>query len=229
MPKTVSVSTIRTNKRIKNIEKKVRKMEDEIELKWNDSNISLTIDPTPTAVQLLNGIGTGDDPTDDRIANEIILTSLQWRGYCFTNIDAIAAPAIRMMIILDRQPNGAAFTIGTLLDNSIISSNIFAPYNHNFYKRYKILYDELFTITQQTWNQYQENTTTHFTTVDAMTETNRIIQGKIPLNSYRVKYIDNGATIASIATGAVWALWITDQSSDGPLVNAGFRLYYKDP
>lgn len=149
------------------------------------------------------------------------------KGIIASNQAAVGITHVRMMIFWDSQPNGAAPTVPTLLDTTVITNANFAPYNRNNQKRYKILYDKLFTFDPM----LQLTTTT--TAVPGTDTTATVVQmqkafrKKIRLGR-TIKYDGDSSAIADIATNSLYLFQVSNQVTSTPVAVAGYRLYFKD-
>jgi hypothetical protein len=217
-------------KKIRSIDRKVKNIQKREELKYADT--SMLNDASEAGYfQLLNGVPT-DDQTDTsktqyRIGNEITMTSLQFRYKIESMPEALKCTLFRMIMFVDRQPNGAApANIGSILDADN-DEYVYAPYNRTTQKRYKILYDKVLTFNDQVIKSWDASSAAVLT-VDTVS-TGKYVKGKIPLNRV-VKF--NGAsvsgTIASIVTNALWVLFIAEDTTFGQAVTGTARLYFKD-
>lgn len=205
----------------KNLNNKIKRIQSKQELKHIDTYQAGVSIPTAGVLQLLNGVIEGDSSVT-REGNDITLTSVQFRLQFSTNAADLSSMLVRMIVFYDQQANGAAPTVATLLDTSVITPIYLAPYNHNYQKRYRIVYDKLITATPQTVN----------TTVGGVTTLNnpieRVIKKKRKLGRV-VKYNDNNtATITSIVTNSLYVLYLSDNNTNQPTVFAGYRVYFKD-
>lgn len=215
-----NIETIRKRvPRISTINKKIRSIQSKEELKYIDTLHNTSI-PTSGTLQLLNGVALGDD-NNEREGKEISLTSIQFRAQFYSVTGQLTTSVIRMLIFYDMQANGAAPTAATLLDNTVITSLWLAPYNREYQKRYKILYDKIIQLTPQV----VLNTTAGDTTTVLAVE--KYVRKKIRLGR-TVKYIGDTAAITSIATNSLYLLLISDASSNTPTTLGGYRVYFKD-
>lgn len=208
-----------TNKTLNN---KIKRIQSKEELKHVDVLSSGTTLPSTGTFLLLNGVDQGD--TDIlREGNDITATSIQWRIRYITDVDLVQHVHIRMIVFWDQQPNGAAPTAATLLDTSVITSIINAPYNRNYQKRFKILHDSITTIVPQTIQTFTPATgaTTQLVANGAYRHSKRNL-------SRTVKYSGAGATVAAIQTNSLYAFWVSNVAAEFPTMVAGFRFYFKD-
>lgn len=99
---------------------------------------------------LLNGLATGTD-YNNRIGRKILIKSLLIRGVAKFNSTDVATPNQtrigRIIIFIDKQPNGSDPAITSLLDYAGVSSNysylgVMAPLNLNNRDRFVVLRDK---------------------------------------------------------------------------------------
>lgn len=215
------------NKKIKNIENNL------IELKFNDFNAAstqLTTAYSLSSAAVLMASGAAEEQRDGNIINP---TSLLIRMKYLSDVNSLSSQSIRWLVFWDRQPNGAVPTImgaTGVLDNTLITDGMLAPHNFDTNKRFKIIYDKV-----HTFNQYGQriSSITNNTSATATDTATQLIQMSKYVSKYfklnrQVKYSDNGATIASVVTNSLIMAWVTDATSNGPFIEFGARLYYRD-
>jgi hypothetical protein len=105
------------------------------ELKALDTAVSLAADTTG-AVQLLNGIQPGT-ALNQRVGRQIQVTHLTYRLACTVTAATGVDQFHRVLIVLDRQPNGVAPAVNEVIDGGSTSQ-----YNLSNQKRFAILYDK---------------------------------------------------------------------------------------
>ena len=110
------------------------------EFKSVDTAISQVIDQTG-AVTLVNGIARGDE-IFERNGREVVMKSIEFHCRCYATAGTGADQIGRILIVYDRQTNGAALTGAQVLD----SFNTVAARNLENRRRFKILYDRRFVI-----------------------------------------------------------------------------------
>lgn len=207
----------------KSLNKKIKTIQNRQELKHLDRVFAGQTITTTEGPFLLNGIAIGD--TDIlRDGNEITCTSIQWRLRFQTDLDRIASGCvIRMIVFWDRQANGADPTLALLLDLSVITNRLDAPYNHNTQERFKILHDQIIIMEPMSISDFDVTTGTTTTFVPRVTYK----KGKRQLNRI-TKY--DGATnaIDDIVSNSLYVIFVSDLATDPPIVSGGFRLYFKD-
>lgn len=206
------------SKQIVNVKKNIREMKNKEELKHYDTfplvGTQILNQSAPT-FNVLNAMDTGDLPTQ-REGGEVQGTSVQFRCTMNSRVSATQAfQVLRHIILYDAQANQALPTVGQILDLSVITVSVYAPYNYSFQKRFKILFDRTYVLNP---NNTAESI--------AVTETE-----KIPLSRV-TKYIPSApfGTIGDINTNSLITLWLSDQGTtgQGPFVTCGYRFYFKD-
>lgn len=201
---------------VKSLSRKVRKIQGMIELKEKDLfAVGNIITPTLVPFSIIGAIalGTGNG---GRMGTDIRATSIQWR-VCFNKNATAAAtvPKIRMMIFWDQQCNGADPAIASVLDLTTVTVPTLAPYNSVNQKRFKILFDKLFTLTSGS------------AVGDELTNT-IVFRGKRKLSRV-VKYATGaGGSVASLNTNNLVCLLVSDAAANSPTSDIGFRFIYQD-
>jgi len=214
------------NRRIKKLEKKVHKIQIQHELKYNDifqDGVAIT---TAGVLQVLNGIQVGDTQIT-RDGHEIMATSLQLRG-AITNISGVTLPPlVRMIVFWDSAANGSTPTVagapltGTqaLLNSTIVTTIVFAPYQIECKDRFKVLHDEILSMNPSALLATSGTTA-------GMPINNYIFNRRIKLNR-RIGYADDTNGVSSLQTNSLWVLFIADVVTTAT-VEAGYRFYFKD-
>jgi len=118
-----------------------------VEYKRNEVTLANTQVPAATPVfTLLNGVkaGTGED---ECIGRKFTMKQLQVRGTLYSSIDQL----FRVMIVIDKQTNGAVFPIADLLTNTITNQGYINSLKQvDFARRFWVLYDRTFKVEMQT-------------------------------------------------------------------------------
>lgn len=212
--------------RISTINQKIKKIQSAIELKYVDNLYSSQVDNTPD-LYLLNVMPAGTNP-NNRIGNKVNATSIQFRGTLISNSLALDPTQVRIIVFWDQQANGAAppiegsTTAGTegLLDVTVVTQPIMAPYSMEAQKRFSILYDKTYTINPQVGVPGDEE--------NSVVPVSLYIKKKIQLS--RVVKYDNaaGGTIADIQTNSLYMVAISDRATEVPTFTFGSRFIFKD-
>lgn len=208
----------------KALDKKIKKLQRDQELKYSDvyqANNDIT---TGAFVVLLNGIASGTD-SDQRIGDEVRATSIQWRMNFSSDPVATIPTLVRYILFWDKQANGLSPVIAggagttSLLDNTIVTDLTLAPYNHESSDRFRVLFDKTFTLEPFSL------------AVGGGAAMQRYMTSHKKINlSRRVKHDGDTATFADIVTNALWFTFISDVAAAGinPQVEFGSRYYFKD-
>lgn len=207
----------------KTLNKKIKRIQSKDELRHKDTAFAAQTVSTTAAFYALNIIGQGDSEIL-RDGNEIDCTSVQWRLSFESDVDSFAAVNVRMIVFWDAQCNGADPTVGNLLQSTVITSVIHAPYNHNFQKRFKIVQDQVITLTPQIISDFDPATGTT-TTVGIVSRYNK---GKRALSRI-TKYSSTASDITGIASNSLFVMFVSDTGAELPTVDGGFRVYFKEP
>ena len=213
----------------KTLAKKVKHIENDLmELKYFDYNFGPT-NVTTTGV-ILEGqmLITQGDTASTRTGNKINPTSLQIR-LGLNTINTLLIPVkVRMIAYWDRQANGASSVLANVnngvLDNSTISSIVYSPRNLNTVDRYTIVYDKVFVINPTAWTAYSSGTP-------------NVVENSFPIEKYiskafklgrQIRYDTNTGTLADLVSNAFYIAFVSDVSSDYPVIEGGCRLYFRD-
>ncbi|AIF34805.1 capsid protein [Sewage-associated circular DNA virus-14] len=157
---------------------------------------------TTGSITLLAVPITGAD-YNARIGRKVTLKSCFIRGYLriepgAATVGVAQAQQCRFMLVLDLQPNGAVFAITDLLNTADPTSQL----NLNNRDRFRVLQD-------------QEIAFDHFNYVTTATQTSEAFGRTIQsfkkykrLNCEMIFNAVNGGTIADIASGALYMVWI---------------------
>lgn len=213
------------DKRIVRLEKSVASINRNTELKYVEASWSATATATGATV-LCNGLAPGTNQIS-RIGAQIHMTSIMFNFYA-TNLTSTLTPTVfRFMLILDRQPNGAAPDLSgdpvsglevSLLNNALLPlTQAFRQYET--VHRYKILEDKIVVFNPQMSLQDANPAT-------AVVAITKEMRGYHKLNHY-VKYGDDTAGIASINTNSIYAVFFANVTN-GVTIVGGSRIYFKD-
>lgn len=153
---------------------------------------------TSGGVTLVNGVATGTDFTD-RIGRAILMKSIYMRYFISGSTGGCLGNAIRVWLVYDKQPNGAAPAFTDIF--KVASINTLNNLNNR--DRFQILWDKSFTLEGNT------------ITAGAVTagSINAYCGKKFMSCNLASQFSGTGATIASIATGAIYFCHITNDGS----------------
>lgn len=156
--------------------------------------------------QLLNGIAEGTG-IDERIGRRIQIRSLSIRMAIVSPSTLASTDGLRIMLVVDHQPNGTIFTVGDLLADSSVNQYMNSHYNLNNRDRFTVITD------RKMW-------------IASHNGVGQLIQN-ITLSSKRSiapTYNNTGATIADITTESIYLLIIGSSNAGG--VNAATVSFY---
>lgn len=219
------------NKKIINLEKKVRRINVGEESKWKDTlHNGLALTPAPISLSLLNGFVQGVADSN-RIANKVQAMSVQFKGAVLMDPDCLIGAICRIIIFWDHTPNGVAPAFSDVLDTTTVTSasanTVFAPYNLDNQPRFKILKDKMFTLNGQTEQRVVVATGTTDQLIPAASHP---VKFKIPLKRMCNYGLGNAGTIADISSGALYGMYLSTipTGSQPPVLYAGIRFLYRD-
>jgi len=185
-----------------------------IEVKTIDiDSTSSNVTSTP-GITLLNGVANGTDFTD-RIGRRIFMKSLYFRGFLRPEDDTAANNSVRIAIVYDCDPNGAAPAWTDIFKQSTTTSQL----NLNNRDRFQILYDEIYALgaVQTTANQAFSNGDNQYA-----------FKEYIPIMDDTI-FGGTTAVIASIRSGAVWLCWLGEGAAgNGATLGWSTRIRFID-
>lgn len=186
---------------------------DQIEVKHVDTAITGDVNTTPVFT-LLNGISQGAD-SDNRVGRTVVMSRINIRLQ-MTNETAVKdrLSQMRILLVYDRQTNGAVFNVTDVLDAVTLESQ----WNHDQTEtRFLVLYDSVVPL-----NTYGGSATS----VDVYHWFKSIEQ----FICLPTQYVDNGSTVASIVRGSLYLVYFgpdVASSTDFDCVGT-CRLFYYD-
>lgn len=185
--------------------------------------------PATNTVMLLNGVQTGA-AFFNRVGSRIEMKNLHIRGSIINAATSTITSILRMIIVYDRQPTGALPAVTDILQSrdqtGTATNSGVSEINLDERDRYAILRD------YQVYGPPVTNTGgtltagPQFPPGDDSSDVNIFI--KLKGLTTHFKSSSNPTTIADIATGALYALFVTDVSDNTWQANVGFRLRYMD-
>lgn len=169
---------------------------------------------TTGSVTLLNGVATGADFTD-RVGRKIVMKSLYMKGIIKPIDNNIGNTLCRLIVVYDKQPNGAAPGITDVLKSSSPSAQL----NMNNRDRFNIIIDKMWAIgaTSDAVQQAFAGGPTVYTLK------------KYKRLNLETLYGGTLSTIASINTGSLYMITLGDQSAgNGGQGNLSVRVRFVD-
>lgn len=227
-----SKTNVSTYKKIKNLDKKVKKIQNDTELKFNNGAIHAAVTSDEADILIYNLLAQGTT-AKTRVGNEVRLTSISFRGMFYNNKLCLGPSQMRCILFWDRQANGANPNIATSTNGLLYPVEgvepISYPINYDQSERYTVIFDKLWDFNPQV---VQETDETGVTT------------GTIPVGrkfkyyqklGRKTKYMGSDATIGSLATNSLCMVFIA-QDYDDPMpvltndhyVDFDWQIFYKD-
>lgn len=208
------------NRRIKNLEKNVHKIKTSMETKYFDTAPDVFSVSNAGTLSLLNAVPIGDEQ-NRREGAQVRATSVRIQLGLTAGNSGLINHLLRIIVFWDAQANGAQPNVSgsplagvqALLDSASIfagTSLLNAQYQRETNDRFTVLYDKTYRI--HNWASGQD--------------TPLRLDKKIPL-SRLVKYGDDGTTVASLNTNALYILYICPTSS-AITVQQCSRFNFKD-
>lgn len=189
------------------LNRKINALAKRSELKFFDHGISADSAGFLGARYLLNSMPiSGDD--SGRIGNEILMKSLTFRGF-FQPQDTVDAAGVRIIVYIDRQPEGSipggSSLVGndgsqSLLNNTAIDNGPLMTRNFNTHARYKVLYDKVLTFSMAAADagiNYTQRKFLHF---------------KVPLN-HKTRFKDSSGIDTSINTNGLILAFVGEEAT----------------
>lgn len=195
------------------------------ELKYKDTGLNTYVANTTGQFVLLNGIGQGTD-ADDRVGRKLVIKNIQIRAMIRTEgsetMGASSQPAsiVQMLLVWDKQPNGAAPLITQLLEHA----HPVSPIKMDNRDRFRILARKTWTIGAY----IRSNTATQSLITTAQNQTHMKCYKKVNLET--IYNSVSAADITTITSGALWMIWLGNQGSSltNPQIPCSARIRYND-
>lgn len=161
---------------------------------------------TSGTIDTISLIAQGDTDTT-RDGNSIKITRMHIRG--FIKQDAVATQTmIRMMVVLDRQTNGAQFSMSDLIADTTAGDAIVSPLVINNKFRFRVLVDRVYHMSSES------STIIKFNIFRKM--------------GMKMRYSANAAAITSCPSKSIAVVFISDEATNSPTVTYFSRLRYLD-
>lgn len=184
---------------------------------------------TATGIILLNGVQTGAG-FFNRVGSRIEMKSLHVRGAVVNTATTAATGVARLLIVYDRQPGGALPVITDILLNrdqaGATSITGAAEVNLDNRDRWIILRDTEWYIPSCTNTAGVLTNGPQFPGDDDEFDVNLFIPLKGLITHFNSTA--NPATIANIATGALYAVFVTNATDSTWSIGANYRLRFDD-
>lgn len=214
----VSVSSFKMPKQRKpsTISQKLAKLEKQVKINQEEwKNIDASTSDAAIVVGgvfLLNGIAPGDG-YQNRDGRQITMQSIQLKFRAESDSTATGTNsrnAVRFLLAIDKQSNGAAPAVGDILDLTSVSA-IDAMRNLNNRKRFKILMDR----------RYEMSTVGPANMVDEFYLKRTNLQ-EVTFNA------GTAGTVADIVTGSLYILYCSDTTTTPPTIVLNSRVRFTE-
>ncbi len=162
--------------------------------------------PQTVTIDSLSNIDEGTGP-GQREGQQVRWHNLIVQVILSSNNSAENPAAIRLMLVHDKQTNGAFFGSGDVLNDPAAVSNMVSQYNNTQSKRFNILRDK--TVSVSTDPKYKKFT------------------WRVKLNQVQ-KFDGTGAGIADIASSSLALMYFSTNATNQPTITYSSRLFYVD-
>lgn len=223
------------NRRIRNLDKRVTKINNNIETKYVTNVIDFTADATsPVAVQLNNGIVRGDAPYQ-RDGQLVIGTSLRFKGYLTSAGGSTRYSIARIIIfwcktLLTGPPNvtgdttsGTAALLNTYMTTGTGPVAFALPYALEFIPHiFKPIYDKTIVL-----NPGAAVGTSGSSPITSSISTARHIKINLRFNK-KIRYDSTSGEISDMAGNSLWLVVIPNNDTLPPVLSGVSRFCYRD-
>lgn len=199
---------------VKNLDKRIRKIVNKQEIKTMTVYQTLQNVPATGYTQALQVLAQGAGGAQ-YIGDQFTMTSVQLRGEINSSIADITNSIVRVLIVYDKE--GGTPTLNSVLDTLVITKPVYAPYNHDTQQRFKIIYDKVFNLIPSTENTVVAGVTTQVNVIGKYFRLKRRLNKTVKL-----------LLGASIETGSLTLLAVSDNSVNPPTISFGSLIYFKD-
>ncbi len=162
--------------------------------------LDFALSATPTATGTLTNLSTiaQGDGESDRIGRKAIITDIMLKGHIILlqGTSAAASNRVRLVIVQDKQTNGANFTTSDLF-NIAGTADINAYRDLSHIGRFQVLYDKIWTINPQ----FAGDGTTDVS-ADAMRDVHINLKCCIPIE------YDNSVSTGAVSSQQVNSVWL---------------------
>ncbi len=177
-----------------------------VEYKFHDvKQTAVSVTSTPVIVQLTN-VGQGDTAQIRDGA------SIKWTKISLRHTIILSAAArssqVRLLLVLDRQTNGAIYSASDVLDDVSINDIIVSMYNLDNKYRFRVLKDVTMTL-------------------DENGNESRLINWTVPMST-KCRFSGTAGTIADLSSYSLSLLQVSSEAANFPSITTVSRLRYID-
>lgn len=185
-----------------------------VERKYVDGSFNYYAqDLISTTSDLINEVAEGTG-VDQRVGRRIENRTVSFRMNITSPAD-FSSRKVRVLVVMDRQPNGTQFTVADLFENATYPAD--SHYDLSNRNRFHVYYDKMFMMNPISGTQVSR----------------RVLNFGINFGGQMTTYSDTGGVIANIATNSIYVVVCGDapnagQNSTKPLVDCVWRFRYYD-
>lgn len=233
----------RQNRQLHNLDKRIKKIEKETEVKYVQAGFTLTADVDPAgsgssgSLILLNGISQSI-AFGGRIGEEVFITGMTLRGLIVNQTARVTYSTCRLIIFWWKPPIDVAVSTTTprvvgdsnsgevviINDNSSATAPvIYYPYSMENVDTYDIVMDKVYTINPKTIAGFTPGTGA----TAALTQTAINVKKKFRFGR-KVRYINTGSGITDMAGNSLWMTLVASNNANPPIFNGAYRVTFKD-
>lgn len=177
-----------------------------VEKKPLDSRLTAQAVSTTAGVSSTFWACTQGDGESNRDGNQIKVISVLYR-YMLTLNNMSTNSEVRIMLVLDKQCNGAAAAFGDVVDDTTAGDALISPYNLDNKFRFKVLYDKL-----------------HLLNVDKTT----ISAQKMLKFNLRIRYDGNAGDITDLTSYNLLEFRVSNEATNTPTMTRVLRTRFVD-
>lgn len=165
-----------------------------------------TVSPSTSGdIRLMCDVAQGDG-FDTRDGNSLKWEHCNMKGFVTINGSATTT-TVRIMLLLDKQPNGALPTLAQILDDTGSNTPVLRPLNVNFGSRFVLLADKQISVDA---NNARKN-----------------FKWFRKLN-FHTKYNGTGSTITDINTNSIIMVTVSDEATNVPDISYNMQSRFID-
>ncbi len=177
-----------------------------VEFKFHDVQITATAVSTTATISQLTNIPQGDtDITRDGAQVKVTRLNLK---YLLASHASAANTAVRLMLVLDKQTNGAIYAIADLLADTTANDIIVSGLNLDNKYRFRVLYNQVVLLNNEGWNNKYH-----------------VINKQL---QQRLRFESSTPSIADLNSGSLSFVIVSNQTTNTPLVTMFSRIRYVD-
>lgn len=194
------------------------------ETKWLHFDWTQPVDNATAQINVINVMAQGDTRVL-RTANRIMNVGLRATLTIEPGGAALQSTRVRLMLVKDKQPNGAGIAGADLFPAGVLAANRFyADYNRNTVpSRYQILWDKLFLLKQGV------SGSTAAGAIVQVAQQAIYMRKRFKLKGFTKYNEGNAGTVADIISPAYqWVAFSSQAAAQMPLISISYDFLFKD-